>query len=147
MSPRKSEENIIIKLCKSLEGVCEGNSLVKILLPCHFNIFGINPRCLRKMPIKKNNEQTRLLKRLLFLLFCFVIKTGYLKFIISFVSIIRGIVTNYCHQSWNFTYFFIFCSPLCIFKSLVLLPKQQQSLYPINFRILTYGLWLFFQEI
>ena len=117
-------KTLLLSFVNPWMGVCEGTSLVKILLSCHFNIFGINPRCLRKMPIKKNNEQTRLLKRLLFLLFCFVIKTGYLNFIISFVSIIRGIVTNYCYQSWNFTYFFIFCSPLCIFKSLVLLPKQ-----------------------
>ena len=47
---------------------CEGTSLVKILQPCHFNIFGINQRCFRKMPIKKNNEKLRLLKRLSFLL-------------------------------------------------------------------------------
>ena len=39
-----------------LEGFCEGTSLVKILQFCHFNIFGINNRCFRKMPIKKNNE-------------------------------------------------------------------------------------------
>ena len=39
-----------------LEGVCKGTSLVKILQSCHFNIFGINHRCFRKMPIKKNNE-------------------------------------------------------------------------------------------
>ena len=51
-----------------LEGVCEGISLVKILQSCHFSIFGINHRCFRKMPIKKNNEQPRLLKRLSFLL-------------------------------------------------------------------------------
>ena len=35
-----------------LEGVCKGTSLVKILRSCHFNIFGINYRCFRKMPIK-----------------------------------------------------------------------------------------------
>ena len=39
-----------------LEGVCKGTSLVKILQSCHFNIFGINHRCFRKMAIKKNNE-------------------------------------------------------------------------------------------
>ena len=39
-----------------LEGVCKGTSLVKILQSCHFNIFGINHRCFRKMLIKKNNE-------------------------------------------------------------------------------------------
>ena len=31
-------------------------SLVKILQSCYFNIFGINHRCFRKMPTKKNNE-------------------------------------------------------------------------------------------
>ena len=36
--------------------VCEETSLVKIFQSCHFNIFGINHRCLRKIPIKKNNE-------------------------------------------------------------------------------------------
>ena len=54
-----------------LKRVCEGTSLVKILQSCHFNIFGINHRWFRKMPIKKNNEQPRLLKRLSFLLFPF----------------------------------------------------------------------------
>ena len=54
MSPRKSEE--AFKFCRSKEGVCERTSLVKILQSCHFNIFGINPRCLRKMSIKKNSE-------------------------------------------------------------------------------------------
>ena len=39
-----------------LERFCEGASLVKVLHFCHFNIFGINHRCFRKMPIKKNNE-------------------------------------------------------------------------------------------
>ena len=39
-----------------LEGVCEGTSLKKILQSCHFNIFGINHRCFRKIPIKKNNK-------------------------------------------------------------------------------------------
>ena len=39
-----------------LEEVSEGTSLVKILQLCHFNIFGINRRCFRKMPIKNNNE-------------------------------------------------------------------------------------------
>ena len=34
----------------------EGTSLIKILQFCHFNIFGINHRCSRKMPIKKINE-------------------------------------------------------------------------------------------
>ena len=52
-----------------LEGVCEGTNLVKILQSCHFNIFGIKHWCFRKMPIKKNNEQPRLLKRLSLLLF------------------------------------------------------------------------------
>ena len=52
-----------------LEGVCEGTSLVRILQSCYFNIFEINHRCFRKMPIKKNNEYSRLLKRLSFLLF------------------------------------------------------------------------------
>ena len=42
--------------CLVLEGVCEGTSFVKVLQSCHFNIFGINHRCFRKMPIKKNNE-------------------------------------------------------------------------------------------
>ena len=36
--------------------VCEETSLVKILQSSHFNIFGINHRCFRKIPIKKNNE-------------------------------------------------------------------------------------------
>ena len=35
-----------------LEGVCEGTSLVKILQSCHFDIFEINHRCFRKIPIK-----------------------------------------------------------------------------------------------
>ena len=35
-----------------LEGVCERSSLVKILQSCHFNIFGMDHRCFRKMPIK-----------------------------------------------------------------------------------------------
>ena len=39
-----------------LQGVCKGTSLVKILQSCHFNMFGINHRCFRKMAIKKNNE-------------------------------------------------------------------------------------------
>ena len=39
--------------------------LVKVLQSCHFNVFRINHRCLRKMPIEKNNEQPRLLKRFL----------------------------------------------------------------------------------
>ena len=39
-----------------LEGVFKGTSLVKILQCCHFNIFGINHRCFRKIPIKKNIE-------------------------------------------------------------------------------------------
>ena len=42
--------------------------LVKVLQFCHFNIFGINNRCLRKMPIKKNYESLWLLKHLLFFL-------------------------------------------------------------------------------
>ena len=57
-----------------LERACEGTSLVKILQSCHFNIFGINHRCFRKMPIKKKNEYPRLLKRLSFLLFQIIIK-------------------------------------------------------------------------
>ena len=57
MSQRNSEEDVMIKFCKCYEGVYEGTSLVKIFQSCHFNIFGINRRCLRKMPIKKNNEQ------------------------------------------------------------------------------------------
>ena len=56
MSPQKSEEDIMIKFCKLLEGICEGTSLVKILQSCHFNMLGINDRCLRKMSITKNNE-------------------------------------------------------------------------------------------
>ena len=36
--------------------VCEETSLVKILQSCHCNIFGINHRCFRKIPIKINNE-------------------------------------------------------------------------------------------
>ena len=40
-------------LSTSLEEVCEN---IKILQSCHFDILGINHRCLRKMPIKKNNE-------------------------------------------------------------------------------------------
>ena len=39
-----------------LEGFCEGTRLVKILHFYHFNISGINHRCFRKMPVKKNNE-------------------------------------------------------------------------------------------
>ena len=39
-----------------LEGVCKGTSLVKIFQTCHFNIFGNNHRCFRKMAITKNNE-------------------------------------------------------------------------------------------
>ena len=37
----------------SLEGVCEGTNLAKIFQSCHFNIFGINHRCLRKTPYRK----------------------------------------------------------------------------------------------
>ena len=55
MSPRKSEEDMI-KFCKSLEEVCEGTNLVKILQFIHFNIFGINHRRLRKITVKKNKE-------------------------------------------------------------------------------------------
>ena len=57
-----------------LKGFCEGASLVKILEFCHFDIFGINNRCFRKIdmplkkPIKKNSEYPRLLKGLLFFL-------------------------------------------------------------------------------
>ena len=36
-----------------LGGACEGTSLVKILHSCHFDIFWINYRCFRKMPIKR----------------------------------------------------------------------------------------------
>ena len=54
MPPRKLEEDVMIKFCKSLEGVCEATSLAKILQSCH--IFGINCRSFRKMPINKNNE-------------------------------------------------------------------------------------------
>ena len=39
-----------------LEGFCEGTSLVKILEFYHFNIFVINRRFSRKIPIKENNE-------------------------------------------------------------------------------------------
>ena len=35
-----------------LERVCQGTSLVKILQSCHFNIFGNNHRCFRKILIK-----------------------------------------------------------------------------------------------
>ena len=45
-----------------LEGVFERTSFVKILQPCHFNIFEINHRCFRKMFIKKYNEEPRLWK-------------------------------------------------------------------------------------
>ena len=79
LPPRKSEEDVMIKFSKSQEGVCveavaqkfrrihkktpmavsfcEGTSLVKILHSCRFNIFGINCRCLRQMPIKKKNNE------------------------------------------------------------------------------------------
>ena len=56
MSPQKSVEDVMIKICKSYEGVFDGTSFKRILHSCHFDIFGINHRCLRKMPIKKNNE-------------------------------------------------------------------------------------------
>ena len=46
MSPRKSEEDFMNKFCKSQEGVCEGANLIKTLQSCHFNILGINHRCL-----------------------------------------------------------------------------------------------------
>ena len=36
-----------------LKGFCKGTSLVKILQFCHFNIFGINHRCFRKIPLRK----------------------------------------------------------------------------------------------
>ena len=39
--------------CLLLEGVCEGNSLVRILQSCHFNIFGINHRCFERCPLRK----------------------------------------------------------------------------------------------
>ena len=51
-----------------LEGVCEGTSLVKILQFRHFDTFGINHRCFRNMPIKKNSEKPQLLKCLSFFL-------------------------------------------------------------------------------
>ena len=56
MSRRKSEEDVMIKFCKSLEEVCEGTNLVKILQSFHFNILGINHRRLGKMTFKKNKE-------------------------------------------------------------------------------------------
>ena len=56
MSRRKSEEDVMIKYCKSLEEVCEGMNLVKILQSFHFNVFGINHRRLGKMTFKKNKE-------------------------------------------------------------------------------------------
>ena len=37
MSPRKSEEDVVIKFRKSYKGVCEGTNLVKILQSYHFN--------------------------------------------------------------------------------------------------------------
>ena len=36
-----------------LEGVCKETSLVKIMQSCHFNIFGINHGCFRKMSLRK----------------------------------------------------------------------------------------------
>ena len=71
-SSRKSELDFMIKFCKFCKRACEWSSLVKILYSCHCNIFGINRRCLRKIRIKNNNEQPRLLKRLSFSLFCFM---------------------------------------------------------------------------
>ena len=56
MPSRKSEEDVMIKFCKSWESVCEEISLVKILQSCYFNLFGTNHRCLRKMLLKKNIE-------------------------------------------------------------------------------------------
>ena len=41
---------------------------VKILQSCHFNICGINHRCFRKMPFKKNNEEPWLLWSFLLLI-------------------------------------------------------------------------------
>ena len=52
VSPRKPGEDVMIKFCKSWEAVCEGTSLVKILQPFNFDIFGVNRKCLRKMLIK-----------------------------------------------------------------------------------------------
>ena len=46
----------MIKFCKSQERqeeVYEGTSFLKILQFYHFNIFGMNDRSFRKMPIKK----------------------------------------------------------------------------------------------
>ena len=51
---------------QSKERICEGTSLVKILQSCHFNIFEINHRCLRKLPIKKNNEQPKIVEKFIF---------------------------------------------------------------------------------
>ena len=45
-----------LKTLLPFKRVCEGASLVKILQSYYFNIFGINRRWFRKMPIKKNNE-------------------------------------------------------------------------------------------
>ena len=56
MSSRKAEGDVMIKFRKSKEGVCKRTNLVKFLQFCHANIFGISQGCLRKMPIKKNNE-------------------------------------------------------------------------------------------
>ena len=51
-----------------LKNVCEETNLLKILPSFHFNIFEINHRWFRKMPIQKNNEYPRLFKSLSFLL-------------------------------------------------------------------------------
>ena len=56
MSSRKAEGDVMIKFRKSKEGVSKRTNLVKFLQFCHANIFGISQGCLRKMPIKKNNE-------------------------------------------------------------------------------------------
>ena len=72
-----------------LERVCEETSLVKILQSCHFNVFVINHRCFRRMLIKENNEQPRLLKRLSLLLL-FLRKYCYKQEKISLNRVVQG---------------------------------------------------------
>ena len=79
-----------------LKGVCQGTSLVKILQSCHSNIFRINHRCFRKMPIKKNNELSRLLKSLSFLLFELFSSKKLCVFII-FISFFETL-SNFCNR-------------------------------------------------
>ena len=55
MSPRKSEKDVKINFINH-KGKSLWRSLVKILKSSHCNIFGINWRCSKKIPIKKNNE-------------------------------------------------------------------------------------------